>query len=280
MHKRDLTPFIGVEYTGLTPTELTRPEVFDDVLDSLHRRDLVVVRGIDLTPQQQIAVAARLGRPVPFLLADWRHPEHPEILVSSNERRAGRPVGIERVGHFWHQDSSFEADPSTYTVLHGVNVPGDCGHTVFASAADVHDRLPAHWQALLADRIGLHTLTKQQRIAPEHVGLSIAEVQALVARQYPAVQHPVVRRDPHTGRRFLYAARAYTDRVVGLDANQNEAFFDLVDTLLADPEHTYTHHWTPHDLLLWKTATTYHVATDVPPGVSRTVHRVSVAAAA
>lgn len=279
MHKRDLTPFIGVEYTGLTHAELSRPEVFDDLRDSLHRRDLVVVRGIGLTPEQQIALAARLGRPVPFLLADWRHPEFAEILVSSNERRAGRPVGIERVGHFWHQDSSFDADPSAYTVLHGVNVPQDHGHTVFASAADVYDRLPREWQTLLEGRTGVHTLTKQQRIAPEHVGLSIAEVQALVALQYPPVEHPVVRRDPHTGRRFLYAARAYMDRVAGLDANRNEEFFDLVDSLLADPGHTYTHHWTPHDLLLWKTATTYHVATDLPPGVSRTVHRVSVAAA-
>ncbi|MFD9480012.1 TauD/TfdA dioxygenase family protein [Streptomyces nojiriensis] len=279
MHKRDLTPFIGVEYTGLTHTELTRPEVFADVVDSLHQRDLVVVRGIELTPQQQIGLAARIGRPVPFLLADWRHPEFAEILVSSNERKAGRPIGIERVGHFWHQDSSFDADPSAYTVLHGVHVPEGYGHTVFASAADVYDRLPDEWRDLLWDRIGLHTLTKQQRIAPEHVGLSIAEVRALVARQYPAVEHPVVRRDPHTGRRFLYAARAYMDRVVGLDANENEEFFDLVDTLLADPDRTYTHHWTPHDLLLWKTATTYHVATDLPPGVSRTVHRVSVAAA-
>ncbi|MCX5149833.1 TauD/TfdA family dioxygenase [Streptomyces sp. NPDC048550] len=279
MHQRDLTPFIGVEYTGLTHAELSRPEVFEDLRDSLHRRDLVVVRGIDLTPEQQIELAARLGRPVPFLLADWRHPDFAEILVSSNERRAGRPVGIERVGHFWHQDSSFDADPSAYTVLHGVNVPQDCGHTVFASAADVYDRLPREWQTLLEGRVAVHTLTKQQRIAPEHVGLSIAEVRALVARQYPAVEHPVVRRDPHTGRRFLYAARAYTDRVTGLDANRNEEFFDLVDTLLADPDHTYTHQWTPHDLLLWKTATTYHVATDLPPGVSRTVHRVSVAAA-
>ncbi|MFF7296752.1 TauD/TfdA family dioxygenase [Streptomyces sp. NPDC008265] len=278
MHKRDLTPFIGVEYTGLTHATLTRPEVFADVVDSLHHRDLVVVRGIDLTPQQQIGLSARLGRPVPFLLADWRHPRHAEILVSSNERRAGRPVGIERVGHFWHQDSSFDAAPAAYTVLHGVQVPRDHGQTVFASAADVHDRLPGRWRTLLEGRVARHTLTKQQRIAPEHVGLSIAEVQALVARSHPAVEHPVVRLDPHTGRRYLYAARAYTDRVVGLDANQNEAFFDLVDTLLADPAHTYTHHWTPHDLLLWKTATTYHVATDLPPGVARTVHRVSVAA--
>lgn len=279
MHKRDLTPFMGVEYTGLTHADLTRPEVFTDLVDAVHQRDLVVVRGIGLTPAQQIGLASRLGSPVPFLLADWRHPEFAEILVSSNEHRDGRPLGIERVGHFWHQDSSFSAQPSAYTVLHGVNVPQDCGQTLFAGAADVYDRLPAEWKARLEGCTGLHTLTKQQRIGPEHVGLSIAEMRAVVAEEHPAVEHPVVRRDQHTGRRYLYASRAYMERVIGLDANGNEEFFDLVDALLADPAHTYTHRWTPEDLLLWKTATTYHVATDLPPGVSRTVHRVSVAAA-
>lgn len=277
MQKRDLTTFIGVEYTGLTYADLIRDEVFGDVVDSLHQRDLVVLRQVELTPEQQIDLARRIGRPVPFVFEEWRHPEFAEILVSSNEHRNNRPLGIPRVGNFWHQDSSFNADPPEYTMLHGVNVPGDCGHTLFASAADVHDRLPEEWKTRLKELIGRHTLTKQQRIEPEHVGLSIAEMRALVAQQYPAVEHPVVRVDPFTGRSYLYAAREYMDGVVGLDANDNQEFFDLVDALVPDPDRVYTHRWTPSDLLVWKTATTYHRATDLPPGARRTVHRVSIA---
>lgn len=279
MQKRDLTPYIGVEFTGITIDDLRRTEVFDDLVHSLHQRDLVVVRGIDLTPEQQIELAARIGNPVPFVLKDWRHPEFDAILVSSNERENDKPLGIPRVGNFWHQDSSFNEHPSEYTMLHGVNVPQDCGHTLFASACDVYDRLPDEWRAKLEGRIGLHTLTKQQRIGPEHVGLSIAEMRALVAFEYPPVEHPVVRRDEFTGRNYLYAAREYMDSVAGFDPNDNAAFFDLVDALVQDPAHVYTHRWTPHDLLVWKTATTYHVATELPPGVPRTVHRVSIAAA-
>ncbi|GAA2307743.1 TauD/TfdA family dioxygenase [Streptomyces caniferus] len=279
MQKRDLTPYTGVEFTGVTIDDLRRPEVFDDLVDSLHRRDLVVVRGVDLTPEQQIELAARIGNPVPFVLKDWRHPEFDEILVSSNERKNDKPLGISRVGNFWHQDSSFNERPPEYTMLHGVNVPQDCGHTLFASACDVYDRLPDEWRTKLEGRIGLHTLSKQQRIGPEHVGLSIAEMRTLVTRQYPPVEHPVIRRDGFTGRNYVYAAREYMDSVAGFDPNDNAAFFDLVDTLVQDPAHVYTHRWTPRDLLVWKTATTYHVATELPPGVSRTVHRISIAAA-
>ncbi|MET8368926.1 TauD/TfdA family dioxygenase [Micromonospora profundi] len=280
MHKRQLTSFIGVEYTDLTYRDLERGAVFDDLTAGLHDSELVVVRGLDLTPQQQIALASRLGDPVPFMLAEYRHPEFAQILVSSNEVKGNRPVGIPRVGNFWHQDSSFAQDPAPYTMLHGVRVPATSGHTLFASAFDVYDRLPTDWKQLLEGRTGRHTLTKQQRIGAEHVGLSIAEMKALVAVQYPAVEHPVVRTDPHTGRRYLYASREYMDSVVGFDANQNEAFFDLVDALVQDPDHVYVHRWTPNDLLIWRTATTYHVATEVEPGVSRTVHRVSIAAGA
>ncbi|MCI4066886.1 TauD/TfdA family dioxygenase [Micromonospora sp. R77] len=277
---RQLTPFIGVEFTDVAFPDLRDDAVFDELVVALHRHDLVVVRGLDLTPEQQLALASRLGEPVPFVLAEFRHPDFPQILVSSNETRRNRPVGIPRVGNFWHQDSSFTQQPAPYTMLHGVRVPATSGHTHFASAFDVYDRLPDEWKDLLEGRIGRHTLTRQQRIGPEHVGLSIAEMKALVAAQYPAVEHPVVQVDPDTGRRYLYASREYMDCVVGLDANQNAAFFDLVDALVQDPEHVYVHRWTPADLLIWRTATTYHVATEVAPGVPRTVHRVSIAVGA
>lgn len=101
----------------------------------------------------------------------------------------------------------------------------------------------------------------------------------------PACRVPSPERPSAPAALLLVAARTHPyawhkeEHCIGLEANGNEEFFDLVDPLLADPAHTYTHRWTPEDLLLRKTATTYHVATDLPPGVSRTVHRVSVAAA-
>ncbi|OII62937.1 taurine dioxygenase [Streptomyces sp. CC53] len=276
MQIKDITPFIGSEMTGVTYEDLQDPEVFRQLLDGVHRRELVVVRGLELTPQQQIALASRIGRPVPFLMAKYRHPEHPEIMISSNATRANRPVGVARVGNFWHQDSSYTKDPAPYTMLHGVDVPGTSGHTLYASAVDVYDRLPQRWKDRIAGRTALHTVGKRQRIAQEHVGLSIAEFRALVEQEYPPTEHPLVRLDPHTGRPYLYGAPEYMQAVTGFDANENEEFFAVIDGLIQDPAHVYTHRWTRNDLLVWKTATTYHAATAVEPGVDRTVHRVSI----
>lgn len=272
----DITPFIGAELTDVTYADLLHQEVLDELVTSLNQRELLVIRGLEMTPQQQIELARRIGRPVPFVLPKYRHPEFEEIMISSNEVKDNKPVGVARVGNFWHQDSTFVADPAPYTMLHGVNVPQTSGHTLFASALDVYDRLPPEWKVKLGGRIGRHTLKKRLRIRSEHVGLSIAELQALIDEEHPMVEHPVVRHDRFSGRPFLCGSREYMDSVVGFDPNDNEAFFALTDRLIQDPDHVYTHRWTPNDLVMWKTATTYHVATDVEPGVPRTVHRISI----
>ncbi|MEU3448629.1 TauD/TfdA family dioxygenase [Streptomyces thermolilacinus] len=276
MEIKQLTPFIGAELTGVDAEDLRRPEVFGQFLDLVHQHELAVIRGLELTPAQQIELAAKVGRPVPFLMAKYRHPEHPEIMISSNAMKANRPVGVARVGNFWHQDSSYMKDPAPYTMLHGVQVPGTSGHTLYAGAADVYDRLPQEWKDRIAGRTALHTVTKRQRISAEHVGLSIAEFRELVNQEYPPVEHPLVRRDPYTGRSYLYGAPEYMHSVVGFDANENAEFFAVIDRLIQDPERVYTHRWTTNDLVVWKTATTYHAATEVEPGVDRTVHRVSI----
>ncbi|GAA2142552.1 TauD/TfdA family dioxygenase [Kitasatospora kazusensis] len=274
-----ITPFIGVEITGADYADLARPEVWDEVVNGVNQHELVIVRGIELTPQQQIELAARLGRPVPFVISKYRHPEFEEIMISSNELKDGKPIGVARVGNFWHQDSSFVAEPAPYTMLHGLNVPSTSGHTKFANAADVYDRLPEEWKARLADRIGVHTVAKRLRIRPEHVGLSVAEFKALIDIEHPKVQHPLIRKDEFTGREYVYGSREYMDSVLGFDLNENEEFFALLDRLIHDEEHVYTHVWSPNDLVIWKTVTAYHVATEVEPGVGRTVHRVSIESA-
>ncbi|MFG3404046.1 TauD/TfdA family dioxygenase [Streptomyces sp. NPDC048142] len=151
------------------------------------------------------------------------------------------------MGNFWHQDSTYQQDPAPYTMLHGVQVPSTSGHTLYANACDVYDRLPEAWKQRIADRTALHTVTKRQRIGSEHVGLSIAEFRALVDQEYPKVEHPLVKRDPASGRQYLYGAPEYMDSVVGFDVNENAEFFALLDGLIQDPDRVYTHRWTTDD---------------------------------
>ncbi|CAM3694704.1 hypothetical protein NOGI109294_09405 [Nocardiopsis gilva] len=162
-------------------------------------------------------------------------------------------------------------------MLYGVNVPSTSGHTLFANAVNVYERLPAEWKARIAGRRALHTAVKHVRIRAEHAGLSMAEFKALMEEKYPKIEHPLVMTDAGTGADYVYGAPDSLDSVIGFDANDNERYFQVLDDLIQDPDYVYTHRWTTNDLVVWKTRTTLHAATAVAPGRSRTVHRISLA---
>jgi taurine dioxygenase len=271
-----LSDFIGVRIAVPDNLAITDPSVIAAIKEHVGKHHLVSIRGRRITPEEQVLLASGLGRPIPFVQSRYRHPEFEEVMISSNVVRDNRPIGVARVGNFWHQDSSYVSAPPPFTVLHGVRVPSTTGHTLFASAVDVFNRLPDHWKHRLRGKTARHTVTKRQRIQDLHVGLSIAEFKAIVAQEYPDVEHPVVMRDTDTADEFVYGAPEYLRSVNGFDANENQEYLSLLDSLIQDPDHVLCYEWADGDILIWKTPTTFHAATEVQPGVERIVHRVSV----
>ncbi|MEO2217889.1 TauD/TfdA family dioxygenase [Chromobacterium vaccinii] len=280
MRFNPLSPTIGAELTGATFNDILSDALFPEAEQALQQHQLLVIRGLQLTPAQQLALARKFGHPVPFVMSRYHHPDHPELMISSNEVQDGKPLGVARVGNFWHQDSTFTQNPAAYTMLYGINIPPRSGDTLFASAIDVYCRIPEEWKQRIAGLQARHTVSKRFRIRAEHVGLSVAELQEVIAQEHPNVLHPLVQIDQDSGRPYLYASKEYVDAVVGLDRPSSDEFLDLIDQLTQDPEHVYVHRWQPDDLLIWKTRVALHAATAIEPGFSRTVHRASIEARA
>lgn len=268
--------YIGAEVHEVSIRDIRQPEIRDRILQALHENDLLIFKRLDISPAEQVELARAIGEPVPFVMSQYRHPEHPEIMISSNEVVNGKPYGVPRVGNFWHQDSSYTDNPTTYTLLHGINIPEWSGDTLFSSAGDVYKRLPLFWKEKIAGRNAVHTVRKRFKIRPEHAGYSITELMKKADELHPPVTHPLVKTDPYTNLPYLYGAKDYLDSVAGFDANENEAFLNLLEEIVTDPAYGYRHKWTRGDLLLWKTETAYHAVTDVEENQSRTVHRVAV----
>lgn len=276
MRIEKVSNYIGAEIHDFSIRDIRVPEVRDRVLHALHENELLIFKGLDISPGEQVELARVIGEPVPFVMSQYRHPEHPEIMISSNEVVNGKAYGVPRVGNFWHQDSSYTDNPTTYTLLHGINIPRWSGDTLFSSAGNVYDRLSQHWKDKISGRDAVHTVRKRFKIRPEHAGYSITELMKKADELHPPVTHPLVKIDPYTKLPYLYGAKDYLDYVIGFDANENQEFLNLVEELVTDPGHGYRHKWTKGDLLLWKTETAYHAVTDVEDNQSRTVHRVAV----
>jgi taurine dioxygenase len=111
---RRLDAPIGAEITGV---DLSRPlddATFEQIRKAYSEHSVIVFRGQQLTPAQQIAFSRRFGELEIHVLKQFLLPGHPEILVVSNILEDGKPIGLADAGRVavWHTDLSYMKAPS------------------------------------------------------------------------------------------------------------------------------------------------------------------------
>jgi taurine dioxygenase len=94
---------------------------------------------------------------------------------------------------------------------------------------------------------------------------------------FPAVEHPVVRRHPETGRRTLYVNAAFTDHIVGLDPDESAALLELLYRQASHPEYQCRWRWSVDDLAIWDNRATQHYAASDYWPQRRVMERITVA---
>jgi taurine dioxygenase len=266
---------LGAEVIGL---DLSRP-LPDDDFRRIHRAHLdhhvLVFRDQRITPQQHIDFSRRFGRLEIHVLHQFLLPGHPEILIVSNIKENGKPIGLGDAGHYWHSDLSYKERPSLGSLLHAQELPEEGGDTLFANMHLAWDTLPAHLRAAVQGRRAEHSyLAKYEELrerSPWRPKLSDEQLAQVV----PAV-HPIVRTHPETGRPALFVSEHFTTRIVGLPDDESA---DLLAQLFAHsvrPEHVYRHRWLPHDMVFWDNRSLLHLATGCPDHMRRRLNRTTV----
>lgn len=214
----EIRPFdapVGAEVVGL---DISRP-LSDNEFARIHQAHLdhhvLVFRDQQVSPAAHVDFSRRFGPLEIHVLHQFQLKGHPEILIVSNIKDNGEPIGLGDAGVYWHSDISYKAHPSLGSLLHAQELPSEGGDTLFA---DQH----LAWEALSPEL--------QQRILPlkaEHSYLAKYEdlraknpwrpklSQAQIDQVSPAVQ-PVVRTHPETGRKALFVSEHFTTRIVGL----------------------------------------------------------------
>jgi taurine dioxygenase len=142
----EIRPFdapLGAEVLGL---DLSRPLSTAD-FSRIHRAHLdhhvLVFRDQRITPQQHVDFSRRFGPLQIHVLKNFQLQNHPEILVVSNIKENGEPIGLGDAGHFWHSDLSYKDKPSLGSLLHAQELPAEGGDTLFANQHTAWDTLPA-----------------------------------------------------------------------------------------------------------------------------------------
>ncbi len=266
---------LGAEVIGL---DLSRP-LADEDFARIHRAHLdhhvLVFRDQHITPGQQVDFSRRFGPLQIHVLGQFALAGHPEILIISNIKENGQPIGLGDAGHFWHSDLSYVEKPSLGSMLHVQELPSEGGDTLFANQHLAWGRLPEHLKTAVQGLRAEHTYLARYEELRARNPWRPQLTQEQIDKVRPVV-HPVVRTHPENGRKALFVSEHFTTRIVGLPEDESR---DLLGQLFAhstQPALQYRHVWQPGDMVFWDNRSVTHLAAGTPEHLRRKLYRTTI----
>src|SRR5215471_5361370 len=136
-----LSPSFGIEVSAADLSAPLSDAEFGELEQTFFRAQVLVLRDQVLTAVQFIAFARRFGPPEPHVIDQFHHPDDPNILILSNRKKNGEPIGLADAGTYFHTDYSYLEVPARATMLYSIEVPKTGGNTLFADQYAAYDGL-------------------------------------------------------------------------------------------------------------------------------------------
>jgi taurine dioxygenase len=248
---------------------------FAGIEAAFFRGQVLVLRAQSLTASQFLAFAQRLGPPEPHVIEQFHHPAHADILILSNRRDDGRPLGLADAGTYFHTDYSYLQVPARATMLYSIEVPARGGDTLFANQYAAYDDLTDAMKARLAPLLAVHHYGNRD-VIDETSRTAASRLNEEQKARMPLVTHPIVRRHPVTGRKALYAVSGSSYGIVGMGQTEARALLEELAAHATQPRYCYSLAYGVGDVVIWDNASLLHSATLVHPDDPRTLWRITV----
>ncbi len=275
MEIRPLSDHLGAEIRGLDLSVPLSDEQFADVHRAFIDHKLLCFKAQTLSPQAQVDFSRRFGPLMVHVLAQYNHPEFPEIVRLSNRVVDGVPQGIAAGGSYWHSDFAFQERPAKATLLNAIEIPAEGGNTLFANMEAAWQALPPDQQARLRPLKAVHRYRRRADTTEQTTRVELTEAQR---QQTPDVVHPLIRANGDSGRLAIFAHPGMTAEIVGMPADESRALLDALFAHCIRPEFRYEFRWSPGDVVIWDNRSTMHSATtrELPAGVYRSLLRTTM----
>lgn len=262
-----LSPTIGGVVKGVDLAEPLDAGLFAELDRALLEWKVLFFRDQAIDGAQQAAFAANWGplETHPFYgTVTGTEVDAPEVVRLEKDAAIG---GFENI---WHSDVTWRIEPSLGSVLRAIEVPDVGGDTLWSDMAAAYERLHPELRARIDDMTAVHDWYNNFGLA-----MDPAERERL-RPQFPAVEHPVVRRHPQTGRRMLYVNRAFTQHIVGLEPDESRELLDHLYVQANFPEYQCRWRWQPGDVAFWDNRSTQHYASSDYFPARRVMERITV----
>jgi len=265
---------LGAEVIGVDRSLDVSDEVIAEIRAALLDNLVIAIRGLNITPDQQLAFARRWGdiHLHPFMQGMEGYPEILAIIK--------RPTDTKNFGGSWHTDQMFAPNPAMGTMLYAKEVPSAGGDTIFTNQYLAYESLSDGMKAV-ADR--LHTVcvgdnfksadgaSRKVRYARQMADMKVKDPGNV---QTTSV-HPLVRTHPETGRKALYIG-GHVQHFDGMTDEESQPLIDFFMRHSIRPEFTCRVRWETGTLTFWDNRCTQHFAVNDYPAETRIMHRITI----
>ena len=275
METKTLGPGFGLETSAVDVSSPLSFGEFAELEQTFFRGQILVLRNQRLTPQQYLAFARRFGPPEPHVIDQFHHPEESNILILSNRKKNGQPIGLADAGTYFHTDYSYLQVPARATMLYSIEVPKAGGHTLFANQYAAYDELSESMKRRIAPMIAVHHYGNR-KVADEMSRVAASPLTDEQKAKMPLITHPLVRPHPVTGRKALYAVSGSSYGIVGMPEDEAVALLDELAAHATQPKYVISYPYRVGDIVIWDNASLLHSATLTDPDDPRTLWRITI----
>lgn len=277
-----VTPLIGAELSGVDLSQPLDAQTIAGIREALHKWRVVFFRDQELTNDQLKAFGRTFGPLTPAHPISEGLDDHPEIWERQvDEYRTRRkendnlPPGARSPRDYkgWHIDITFVANPNSYSILYGTQIPAFGGDTLFANLVAAYEGLSPPIQGLIDRLRAVHQTSSYDGGREPKIRKDGRKAGPFVAL------HPLVRAHPETGEKVLFLNPGTVTHIPGLKERESTALLDLLYSELTRPEYAVRLRWQPNTLVVWDNQAVAHAGPidyahfDLP----RVVRRITVA---
>jgi taurine dioxygenase len=255
---------IGAVVSGVDLSVQLTSEQVDGIRRAWLDNLVIFFRDQHLTPDQFLAFARRVGRPVPYPLLPSieGYPEVIEVLKLEHERA--------NFGGVWHSDTAYLDEPPMATMLLARQIPPAGGDTLFANGYLAYEALSDGLRKILdcLDAVHSSALADVSKTRDDRRGDA-------PPIDYESV-HPVIRIHPETNRRSLFVSPAHTARFARFTEQESRPLLSYLFQHQIRPEFTCRFQWELGSIALWDNRCALHYPVNDYHGYRRSLYRITL----
>lgn len=241
-----ISPNIGAEISDIDLTRPLNALQVQELHDALAEHLVIFFRDQMIDPGMLKALGAHFGPLHEHVGGDEgttarRMAEDPMVRVLHYDETSEDVAG----GEIWHTDQSCAPIPPMGSILYLHTVPPKGGgDTMFASMYAAYDALSDRMKAYLHGLTAVHD--GNRAFGP--------------GKHIPTSTHPLIVKNPVTGRRSIFITPSIITRISGLPREETAAIVAFLTSHCAHPDFQCRFRWRPHSIAFWDNRYAQHRA--------------------